>query len=276
MGTFSNYKPKNRSYSNNDRYAIASGIRASSAELGVNPHDLATIISYETAGTFNPSKRGPITRYGQHQGLIQFGELQAKQYGVNFNNPINSQLGKNGAIVKYMRHAGVKPGMGLLDMYSAVNAGHVGMNNASDAQNGGAPGTVADKVNYQMEGHKKNATKLLGTDSSGSVDNSGIDSSAYERNFMGKRLDYSVPNSSKTTNSNPAYKINDNPNNQNGHVRLNMFNNGTSDAIGSIVTGLADLTTNQLNSSLNSSHFTPASLFPINFGPNTPGEFGVT
>jgi hypothetical protein len=52
--------------------------------------------------------------------------------------------------------------MGLLDIYSAINAGGVGRYNASDANNGGAPGTVRDKVDQQMEGHRRNALALLG------------------------------------------------------------------------------------------------------------------
>ena len=53
-------------------------------------------------------------------------------------------------------------GWGLLDLYSAVNAGKVGRYNASDANNGGAPGTVADKVNSQMGAHRAKATAFLG------------------------------------------------------------------------------------------------------------------
>jgi hypothetical protein len=141
---------------------IRAGIVKSANTLGIDPVDLGTAISYETAGTFNPLKNGPVTQWGQHRGLIQFGQPQAKQYGVDWNNPVDSQLGENGAVVKYMRDAGVKPGMGMLDVYSAVNAGHVGRYNASDANNGGAPGTVADKVATQMAQHRVNAMNLLG------------------------------------------------------------------------------------------------------------------
>ena len=52
---------------------IAQGILATARSLGMNPLDLATIISYETSGTFNPTKAGPTTKWGQHRGLIQFG-----------------------------------------------------------------------------------------------------------------------------------------------------------------------------------------------------------
>jgi hypothetical protein len=141
---------------------IATGIQTSAKALGIDPVDLATAISYETAGTFDPAKAGPRTQWGQHKGLIQFGEPQAKQYGVNWDDPVNSQLGDNGAVVKYLKAAGVKPGMGMMDVYSAINAGRVGKYGASDANNGGAPGTVADKVNNQMAGHRAKAMALFG------------------------------------------------------------------------------------------------------------------
>jgi hypothetical protein len=144
-----------------DKNAIANGIKAAAAELGVDPLDLATAISYETAGTFDPTKKGPTTQWGQHRGLIQFGVPQAKQYGVDWSDPINSQLGAEGAVVNYLRGNGVKPGMGLLDIYSTINAGAPGLYHRSDANNGGAPGTVRDKVNNQMAGHRTNAQKLL-------------------------------------------------------------------------------------------------------------------
>lgn len=130
--------------------------------IGMDPVDLATIISYETAGTFDPAKAGPTTQWGQHRGLIQFGEPQAAKYGVDWSNPADSQLGPNGAIAQYFLDNGWQPGMGLMDAYSIVNAGAPGRYNASDAANGGAPGTVADKVNNQMSGHRANAEMLFG------------------------------------------------------------------------------------------------------------------
>lgn len=144
--------------------ALAAGIAETARALGMNPVDLATIISYETAGTFDPAKAGPTTQWGQHRGLIQWGESQARQYGVDWNDPVGSQLGADGAIVRYYRDRGWQPGMGLLDAYSIVNAGAPGRYNASDANNGGAPGTVRDKVNDQMDGHRRNALALFGGD----------------------------------------------------------------------------------------------------------------
>lgn len=141
---------------------MAAKIVETAQALGIDPVDLATAISYETAGTFDPTKAGPTTQWGQHRGLIQFGEPQAAQYGVDWNDPLNSQLGAEGAIAKYLRDTGVQPGMGLMDIYSAINAGGVGRYNASDAHNGGAPGTVRDKVAGQMDGHRAKAAALLG------------------------------------------------------------------------------------------------------------------
>lgn len=142
---------------------LAEAIKASAARLGVSPVDLGTVVSYETAGTFDPWKAGPTTQWGQHRGLIQWGEPQRAKYGVYQGMPVGEQMQ---AAERYLADAGFRPGMGLLDLYSAINAGKVGRYNASDAGNGGAPGTVADKVNNQMGGHRAKAEQFLGGDGS--------------------------------------------------------------------------------------------------------------
>lgn len=129
-------------------------------KVGIDPVDLATAISYETAGTFDPWKRGPTTKWGEHRGLIQWGEPQRKQYGVTQDSTPEQQMS---AVGQYLVDRGVKPGMGLKDIYSAINAGSVGRYNASDEQAGGAPGTVADKV-AGMGDHRAKAARLLGVD----------------------------------------------------------------------------------------------------------------
>lgn len=129
----------------------------SARQIGIDPVDLATVISYETGGTFDPMQSGPTTKWGRHRGLIQWGEPQAQKYlGGDFSVPKQAE-----GIVAYMRDAGVKPGMGLMDVYSAVNAGGVGRYWASDEAAGGAPGTVADKVNNQMGGHRAKAQAFI-------------------------------------------------------------------------------------------------------------------
>src|SRR5206468_2678110 len=84
------------------------------------------------------------------------GPWEQQHYGVSQATPAEEQVAKAG---KFLVDRGFKPGMSLTDMYSAINAGHVGLNNKSDAGNGGTPGTVADKVNFQMEGHKAQAAQ---------------------------------------------------------------------------------------------------------------------
>lgn len=136
----------------------ATAIASAADELGIDPVDLATVISYETGGTFDPAQKGPTTQWGQHKGLIQFGEPQRAKYGVRDGMTVAEQMT---AVVAYLKDTGVKPGMGILDVYSAINAGGVGRYGASDANNGGAPGTVADKVRDQMGGHRKRAEGMF-------------------------------------------------------------------------------------------------------------------
>lgn len=138
---------------------LKKSIITTAKRLGIDATDLATVMSYETAGTFDPWKKGPTTQWGQHRGLIQWGEPQRKKYGVYEGMPVDAQVNAAG---EYLKDAGVRPGMGILDVYSAINAGGVGRYNRSDANNGGAPGTVRDKVEKQMGPHREKALSLLG------------------------------------------------------------------------------------------------------------------
>ncbi|MFN3279581.1 MAG: hypothetical protein ACK41Y_14460 [Paracoccus hibiscisoli] len=147
---------------NNLNDDLRGGIIATADSLGMPPEVLATIISYETAGTFDPRKAGPTTQWGQHRGLIQFGEPQAREHGVNWDDPVGSQLGPDGAVARYFRANGWKPGMSELDAYSIVNAGAPGLGHRTDANNGGAPGTVSDKVANQFGPHRSKAAQFLG------------------------------------------------------------------------------------------------------------------
>lgn len=127
--------------------------------IGANPVDFANVISYETGGTFDPWQKGPTTKWGQHQGYIQMGEPQRQQYGYTEGKSIDELVG---AAADYLVGQGYKKGMGLLDMYSIINAGAPGKYSATDAAAGGAPGTVADKVNEMMGDHRQKAVALLG------------------------------------------------------------------------------------------------------------------
>lgn len=132
---------------------------ASAQRIGADPLEYATVMSYETGGTFNPSIRGGAGN--RHIGLIQFGIPEQQKYGAIQGQSFEEQLP---AVEGYLTDRGFKPGMGILDLYSTINAGRPGRYNASDAGNGGAPGTVADKVNTQMGAHRAKAAAFLGGD----------------------------------------------------------------------------------------------------------------
>jgi hypothetical protein len=136
---------------------LVTASRQASEELGIDVLDLLTVISFETGGTFSTGIRGGAGN--RHIGLIQFGENEQKQFGAVQGQPVGEQMA---AVVRYLKARGFKPGMGLLDLYSTINAGSPGRYNASDANNGGTPGTVADKVRTQMAEHRAKAAQLLG------------------------------------------------------------------------------------------------------------------
>jgi len=138
---------------------LAAAIIASAKRLGVDPLHIGTAISYETGGKFDPNLWGG--KDGNYLGLIQFGPEERAKYGVKEGQTAPEQMQ---AVENFLRDRGVKPGMGLMDIYSTINAGSPGLYNRSDAANGGMPGTVADKVNSQMGGHMATAAKLLGVD----------------------------------------------------------------------------------------------------------------
>lgn len=156
-------------------YDLQKGIIETAKILKISPLDLATVISYETAGTFNPLRKGPVTKHGMHKGLIQFGTGSedgsvakgsiADEFDVEFNtknSSLRSQLGYMGedgnwvpgAIVKHSLARGFNPGEhGVLDLYSSINAGAVGpkAHGKTDEFAGGMPGTVSQKLNTMYE-----------------------------------------------------------------------------------------------------------------------------
>lgn len=137
---------------------LIDAVKASAERLGVDPSDVLTAMSYETGGKLDPNLWGG--KGGNYLGLIQFGPEERAKYGVKPDMPIGEHVT---AAENFLRDRGVKPGMGLLDIYSTINAGRPGLYNRSDAANGGAPGSVADKV-AGMAAHRLRANSLLGLD----------------------------------------------------------------------------------------------------------------
>ncbi|AMD58892.1 hypothetical protein AWN88_11225 [Agrobacterium tumefaciens] len=91
---------------------LASAIVREAERIGANPADLATVMSYETGGTFDPWKQGPTTKWGQHIGLIQMGQPQREKYNYYKGMPIEDAVRVS---ADYLVDAGFKPGMGLLE-----------------------------------------------------------------------------------------------------------------------------------------------------------------
>lgn len=129
---------------------MADIIRGAADSLGTTARDLATVISYETGGKFSTSIRNPQG----YLGLIQFGKAEQQKYGVTANQTFAQQMG---SVVAFLKDRGFKPGMGILDLYSTINAGRPGRYNAVDGTT-----TVRQKVETQFAGHYGNADKLLG------------------------------------------------------------------------------------------------------------------
>jgi len=141
---------------------INSALNAAAAQLGLDPADLAAVISYETGGTFNPDQMGG--KGGKHMGLIQFGPEEQKTYGITPGMSFEAQLKK---VVQFALDRGFKPGqMGIADFYSTVNAGSPGKMKASDVAAGGDAKnpTVADKVQEILTVHRDAAIARLGMD----------------------------------------------------------------------------------------------------------------
>jgi murein DD-endopeptidase MepM/ murein hydrolase activator NlpD len=95
--------------------------------LGVDPADLATVISYETIGTFDPNIMGG--KGGKYKGLIQFGPEEQAKYlkpGMTFDEQMV-------AVGNFLEDRGYKkwlkdnPNASLMEkrtaLYSTINAG---------------------------------------------------------------------------------------------------------------------------------------------------------
>jgi lambda family phage tail tape measure protein len=113
---------------------------AAAAKLGVSPLDLATIIGFETGGSYSPSQRGGAG--GNYMGLIQFGGPERRQYGANAGQSFEEQV--QGPVVRYFqdrfRGAGMSTqGATLEDLYTTVLAGNPRANRNSRDSFGTSP-----------------------------------------------------------------------------------------------------------------------------------------
>ena len=127
-------------------------------DLGVSPIDLATIIGFETGGTYNPNQWGG--QGGQYMGLIQFGPSERQKYGVVEGMTFRNQLISVAAFLKdRFKSAGMSTqGANLEDLYTTVIAGNPGANR--DAQD--SFGTSARSGVAKMGPHRERAMQRFG------------------------------------------------------------------------------------------------------------------
>ena len=121
-------------------------------KFGLDPIDVAAVMSYETGGTFNPALMGG--KNNQYMGLIQFGPAERKKYGIT-EKSTPEQWSK--AVIGFLSDRGYKKGMGTLDLYSTINAGTPGRYNASDGN-----GTVRSHHDKIMAQHRGKAAQWVG------------------------------------------------------------------------------------------------------------------
>lgn len=128
-------------------------------ELGVSPIDLATIIGFETGGTYDPGIVGG--EGGNYQGLIQFGGPERTAYGVVPGMSFEEQL--RGPVKRFFQDRFAVAGMStqganLEDLYTTVIAGNPGANR--DAQD--SFGTSARSGVAKMGPHRERAMQRFG------------------------------------------------------------------------------------------------------------------
>ena len=139
---------------------LVRAVTETAGQLGIAAKDLLAVMSFETGGKLRPDTMGPTTKWGQHFGLIQFGEPQGAKYGVSPDSSITQQVVAAG---KYLQDAGVKAGDGLANIYAAVLAGDARKINASDLKAGGVVGNVTQAVTgSQFAPHIARAEAILG------------------------------------------------------------------------------------------------------------------
>jgi LysM repeat protein len=99
--------------------AQGSAIQAEAARLGIAPGTLAAVIGYETIGSFDPEIVGG--KKNRYKGLIQMGPNERKAYGWRDGMSFEEQL--HGPVHNYLVDRGVRPGHGVAEVYSIINAG---------------------------------------------------------------------------------------------------------------------------------------------------------
>ena len=129
-------------------------------ELGVRPEDLASVISQETMGTFDPQITGG--EGGNYKGLIQFGIPERKAYGYRDDMTFEEQM--LGPVVRYLKDRGVKKGHGVKEIYAAILTGNVSTLNSDGLTRTDSFGTSVESALPELGqggSHYNNALDFL-------------------------------------------------------------------------------------------------------------------
>lgn len=129
-------------------------------ELGVRPEDLASVISQETMGTFDPQITGG--EGGNYKGLIQFGIPERKAYGYRDDMTFEEQM--LGPVVRYLKDRGVKKGHGVKEIYAAILTGNVSTLNSNGLTRTDSFGTSVESALPELGqggSHYNNALDFL-------------------------------------------------------------------------------------------------------------------
>jgi len=137
---------------------FAQKIKQVAANINADPIDLATLISFETAGTFSPSIRGPVVKgRGRAVGLIQFMPSTAAELGTTSEALAQmSPVEQMDYVERYLVKRGFKGGT-LKQLYSTVFAGHP---NARGSISDGYH-TLDSAVERMVREHRGRAIALL-------------------------------------------------------------------------------------------------------------------
>ena len=166
LSQFTGNAPRRPSMGAVDFTSQRNALETAANKLGVDPLDLATIIGFETGGTYDP---GVVGGEGDnYQGLIQFGGPEREAYGVVPGMTFEEQL--LGPVVRYLEDRFAAAGMStqganLLALYTTVLAGNPGANpDAKDsfgtsARDATDPTTKKGKI---MAAHREAARKRYG------------------------------------------------------------------------------------------------------------------
>ncbi len=144
--------------------------------LGVDPVDLAALISYETAGTLSPGIKGGAG--GNYLGLIQFGPEERRRYGASGRQTFEQQL--LNSVVPYLQDRtaafGGTKGMGLAELYKTVIGGNPSVSlNARDEN-----GTIREHIQKIISEHVPKVLKQIFDGKSGGTTSADLFKDVFE------------------------------------------------------------------------------------------------